>query len=68
MASSTPSCVASAVPVQAISRGQLIGAIGISGPIWRLSIQALQSRAKLVQAAAARLSAEFGAIDQIPVR
>lgn len=53
------------VPVKDFS-GRLIGAIGISGPIWRLSIQALQSRAKLVEAAAARLSAEFGAIDQIP--
>jgi len=51
-------CVA--VPVRDFT-GQVIGAIGISGPVWRLSIQALQSRAKLVQAAAARLSAEFGA-------
>lgn len=51
-------CVA--VPVRDFT-GQLIGAIGISGPVWRLSIQALQSRAKLVQAAANRLSAEFGA-------
>ena len=50
------------VPVKDFS-GRLIGAIGISGPIWRLSIQALQSRAKLVEAAAARLSAEFGAIN-----
>jgi DNA-binding IclR family transcriptional regulator len=51
------------VPVKDFS-GRLIGAIGISGPIWRLSIQALQSRAKLVEAAAARLSAEFGAVGQ----
>ena len=42
--------------------GRLIGALGISGPIWRLSIQALQSRAKVVEEAAARLSAEFGAL------
>jgi IclR family transcriptional regulator, KDG regulon repressor len=48
-----------AVPVKDFS-GQVIGAIGISGPIWRLSIQALQSRAITVQAAAQRLSAEFG--------
>jgi DNA-binding IclR family transcriptional regulator len=41
--------------------GQVIGAIGISGPIWRLSIQTLQSRARTVRAAADRLSAEFGA-------
>src|SRR6202158_2833281 len=48
-----------AVPVRDFT-GQIIGALGISGPIWRLSIQALQSRAKIVQAAADRLSVEFG--------
>jgi len=53
-------CVA--VPVKDFT-GQVIGAIGISGPIWRLSIQALQSRAPIVQAAARRLSAEFGCQD-----
>lgn len=41
--------------------GQAIGALGISGPVWRLSIQALQSRAKILQTAADRLSDEFGA-------
>lgn len=51
-------CVA--VPVRDFT-GHIIGAIGISGPIWRLSIQTLQGRAKAVQAAAERLSAEFGA-------
>jgi IclR family transcriptional regulator, KDG regulon repressor len=51
-------CVA--VPVRDFS-GQVIGALGISGPVWRMSIQALQGRAKAVQAAAERLSAEFGA-------
>jgi IclR family KDG regulon transcriptional repressor len=51
-------CVA--VPVRDFT-GQTIGALGISGPIWRLSIQALQSRAKIVQAAADRLSEAFGA-------
>jgi IclR family transcriptional regulator, KDG regulon repressor len=51
-------CVA--VPVKDFT-GQIIGALGISGPVWRLSIQALQGRAKIVQAAADRLSAEFGA-------
>ena len=51
-------CVA--VPVIDFT-GQVIGALGISGPIWRLSNQALHSRAKIVQAAANRLSAEFGA-------
>ena len=51
-------CVA--VPVRDFT-GQVIGAIGVSGPIWRLSLQVLQSRAKLVQAAADKLSADFGA-------
>jgi IclR family KDG regulon transcriptional repressor len=41
--------------------GKVIGALGISGPVWRLSNQALKSRAKAVQEAAARLSGEFGA-------
>jgi DNA-binding IclR family transcriptional regulator len=49
-----------AVPVRDFS-GQMIGAMGVSGPIWRLSMQALQSRARVVQSAADRLSAEFGA-------
>jgi DNA-binding IclR family transcriptional regulator len=51
-------CVA--VPVRDFT-GQIIGALGISGPVWRLSIQALQSRAKMLQGAADRLSADFGA-------
>ena len=50
-------CVA--VPVRDFS-GQVIGAIGVSGPVWRLSIEALQKRARIVHAAADRLSAEFG--------
>jgi IclR family transcriptional regulator, KDG regulon repressor len=50
-------CVA--VPVRDFT-GQVVGAIGISGPIWRLSLQVLQNRAKLVQAAADKLSADFG--------
>jgi DNA-binding IclR family transcriptional regulator len=53
-------CVA--VPVTNFT-GQIIGALGISGPIWRMSDQVLQSRAKTVQAAANRLSVEFGAKD-----
>jgi IclR family transcriptional regulator, KDG regulon repressor len=53
-------CVA--VPVYNFT-GEVIGALGISGPIWRMSDQVLQSRAKLVQTAASRLSAEFGAKD-----
>ena len=51
-------CVA--LPVRDFT-GRIIGALGMSGPVWRLTIQALQSRAKLVEAAATRLSAEFGA-------
>jgi DNA-binding IclR family transcriptional regulator len=49
-----------AVPVLDFT-GQIIGALGISGPIWRLSNQALQGHAKLVRAAANRLSTELGA-------
>jgi DNA-binding IclR family transcriptional regulator len=50
-------CVA--VPVRDFT-GQVVGTLGISGPIWRMSIQALQGRTRAVQAAAERLSAEFG--------
>lgn len=49
-----------AVPVYNFT-GDVIGALGISGPIWRMSDPVLKGRAKLVQAAAQRLSAEFGA-------
>ena len=50
-------CVA--VPVYNFT-GDVVGALGISGPIWRMSDQMMQSRAKAVKAAAGRLSAEFG--------
>ena len=40
-----------AVPVYNFT-GDVIGALGISGPIWRMSDQVLKSRAKLVQTAA----------------
>ena len=50
-------CVA--LPVRDFS-GRVIGAVGISGPVWRLSIEALQKRARTVRAAADRLSAELG--------
>ena len=53
-----------AVPVMDFT-GQVIGALGISGPIWRLSNQALQTHARVVRLAANRLSAEFGAISVI---
>jgi DNA-binding IclR family transcriptional regulator len=52
-----------AVPAKDFT-GRIVGAIGISGPIWRQSQQALQGKAKTVQAAGARLSAAFGAKDQ----
>jgi DNA-binding IclR family transcriptional regulator len=48
-----------AVPVRDFS-GQVLGAIGISGPVWRMSIQTLQSHSRIVRDAAAQLSAEFG--------
>jgi DNA-binding IclR family transcriptional regulator len=48
-----------ALPVRDFS-GQVTGALGVSGPVWRLSIEALQKRARVVRAAAGRLSAEFG--------
>jgi IclR family transcriptional regulator, KDG regulon repressor len=51
-------CVA--VPVYNFT-GDVIGALGISGPVWRMTDQLLQGRAKIVQAAATRLSNEFGA-------
>jgi IclR family KDG regulon transcriptional repressor len=51
-------CVA--VPVYNFT-GEVVGAIGISGPIWRMTDEVLLSRAKLVQTAAHRLSNEFGA-------
>jgi DNA-binding IclR family transcriptional regulator len=49
-----------AVPVMDFT-GQVVGALGISGPIWRLSNQVLQTHARLVRAAANRLSTELGA-------
>jgi DNA-binding IclR family transcriptional regulator len=51
-------CVA--VPVKDFT-GQVVGALGISGPIWRLSNQMLHANAQIVQKLAGRLSAEFGA-------
>ncbi len=50
-------CVA--VPVRDFT-GRVAGALGISGPIWRLSLARLQECATLVRAAADRLSDELG--------
>ena len=50
-------CVA--VPVRDFT-GRIAGAIGMSGPMWRLSLQALQEKSKYVREAAVELSAELG--------
>jgi DNA-binding IclR family transcriptional regulator len=50
-------CVA--VPVHDFA-GRIAGAIGISGPVWRLSLQALQSKSLQVREAAKVLSAQLG--------
>lgn len=50
-------CVA--LPVRDFS-GRVVGALGLSGPVWRVSPEVLQKHAGEVRAAAARLSAEFG--------
>ncbi len=50
-------CVA--VPVRDFT-GRVAGALGISGPIWRLSLARLQECAALVRAAADGLSGELG--------
>jgi DNA-binding IclR family transcriptional regulator len=49
-----------AMPVRDFS-GQVVGAIGISGPVWRLTFQAMQSRTKALAEAADELSAGLGA-------
>jgi len=49
-------CVA--VPVTDFT-GQVVGALGISGPIWRLSNQALHASAQVVHSRRRPLSAEF---------
>jgi IclR family transcriptional regulator, KDG regulon repressor len=52
-----------AVPVKDFT-GQIAGALGISGPIWRQGNQVQQGKAKALQVAAARLSAAFGAQEE----
>jgi len=49
-----------AVPVIDFTR-QVVGALGVSGPIWGQNNQALQAKARILQVTAARLSAAFGA-------
>lgn len=48
-----------AAPVYDFS-GKVVGSIGISGPSWRLSIQALHKNAAVLQKAAENLSATLG--------
>ena len=50
-------CVA--VPVHDFA-GRVAGAVGISGAVWRLSLQSLQDKAKQVRDAAAALSGQLG--------
>ncbi len=40
--------------------GRIAGAIGVSGPMWRLSLQSLHEKSKLVRQSAAEFSAELG--------
>ncbi len=48
-----------AVPVRDFT-GRVAGAIGMSGPMWRLSLQALQEKSKFVREAAVALSTQLG--------
>lgn len=50
-------CVA--VPVRDFA-GRCVGAMGLSGPVWRMSIQAMQEKSRQLRAAAAELSAQLG--------
>ena len=58
-------CVA--VPVRDFA-GRVAGAIGISGAVWRLSLQALQSKSQQVREAARLLSMQLGYAERKPVR
>ncbi|HZD92401.1 MAG TPA: IclR family transcriptional regulator [Pseudolabrys sp.] len=48
-----------ALPVRDFT-GEIIGGLGISCPVWRMSADALRKRAPVVRAAADRLSGELG--------
>jgi IclR family transcriptional regulator, KDG regulon repressor len=54
-------CVA--VPVYDFS-GRIAGAVGISGAVWRLSLQSLQAKAEQVREAARLISAQLGYDEQ----
>jgi DNA-binding IclR family transcriptional regulator len=49
-----------AVPVYNFT-GDVVGALGISAPVWRMTDQVMQARARIMKVAANRLSTEFGA-------
>ena len=48
-----------AVPVRDFA-GRCVGALGISGPVWRMSREAMQKKTRQLQVAAAELSAQLG--------
>lgn len=58
-------CVA--VPVRDFT-GRVAGAIGISGAVWRLSLQSLQAKSQQVREAARVLSAELGYVPRKAAR
>jgi IclR family KDG regulon transcriptional repressor len=58
-------CVA--MPVHDFA-GRVAGAVGISGPVWRLSLQSLQDKAQQVRAAAGQISAQLGHNEKKAVR
>lgn len=57
-------CVAAAVQD---FTGRTVAAIGLSAPIWRLTLQSLQESSSKLRAAAERLSAELGRRDVAPL-
>ncbi len=48
-----------AVPVRDFA-GRCVGAMGLSGPVWRMSLQVMQEKSRQLRAAAAELSAQLG--------
>jgi DNA-binding IclR family transcriptional regulator len=47
--------------------GRTVAAIGLSAPVWRLTLQSLQDSSSKLRSAAQRLSAELGRRDAAPV-
>jgi IclR family transcriptional regulator, KDG regulon repressor len=58
-------CVA--VPVHDFA-GRVAGAVGISGPVWRLSLQSLQAKSQQVREVARLMSAQLGFQEKKPAR